>query len=187
MQMLNQYEEVANKFCEESGIEFSVFLVGNDCPRFCNDARKGIDMNKVNQFPRQTHIHGKHYRYTLRKSGQVSKELTGDFWNSYNDEEDNWWQIEGKYYSWKTSDRGINALKQRHGRASGITQKPTAYSVFSCLTTSEPGMFEEFCSDYGYDTDSRRAEETWRAVMDEWIKVRRFFTANELIKLQEIN
>ncbi len=38
--------------------------------------------------------------------------------------------------------------------------------AFDCfLSDAMAGMqsFEEFCSDFGYDTDSRKAERTWRA------------------------
>jgi len=64
---------------------------------------------------------------------------------------------------------------------------PTAYDVLACLTKSDPGSFEDFCADYGYDTDSRKAECTYRAVKREWEKVLRVFGEGECLDdLQEI-
>lgn len=34
---------------------------------------------------------------------------------------------------------------------------PTMYDVLTCLTKYDPDTFEDFCSEFGYDTDSRRA------------------------------
>lgn len=64
---------------------------------------------------------------------------------------------------------------------------PTAYAMLACLTKYDPGTFEDFCSEYGYDTDSRKAEKTYFAVQEEWKKVRSFFTSEELESLREIN
>ena len=62
----------------------------------------------------------------------------------------------------------------------------TAYDVLACLTKSEPGTFEEFCSEYGYSSDSMRAHETWKAVRTEWRKVQGFFFSDEIAAIQEV-
>lgn len=64
---------------------------------------------------------------------------------------------------------------------------PTSYDFLACLTKYDPGTFEDFCGEFGYDTDSRKAEKTYFAVQEEWKKVRTFFSADEIEKLQEIN
>ena len=64
---------------------------------------------------------------------------------------------------------------------------PTAYDVLACLTKYEVGMFDDFCADYGYDTDSRTAYKTYKAVLKEWKNVELRFTAEQLELLQEIN
>ena len=64
---------------------------------------------------------------------------------------------------------------------------PTAYDVLSCLTKSDPGTFEDFCSEFGYDEDSRKAEKIYNAVVDEWKNVCALFTDEEIEQLQEIN
>ncbi len=45
--------------------------------------------------------------------------------------------------------------------------------------------FEGWCSNYGYDTDSRKAETTWRACMETGHAIRRAFSADEVSELQE--
>lgn len=64
--------------------------------------------------------------------------------------------------------------------------EPTAYSVLACLQKYEVGTFEEFCSDFGYDTDSRKAEKVYNAVKEEYLNVCKLWNESELSQLQEI-
>lgn len=68
-----------------------------------------------------------------------------------------------------------------------IPAKLHAYDVLSCLTKNDPGMFIDWCDEYGYDTDSRKALTTYEAVCEEWREVRAFFTDAELEEMQDIN
>lgn len=63
---------------------------------------------------------------------------------------------------------------------------PTAYDVLACIQKYDPGTFDNFCGDFGYDTDSRKAERIYKAVLKEWAKVEKFFAVEELDKLNEI-
>ena len=53
--------------------------------------------------------------------------------------------------------------------------KPTEYDVLACLQKSNPGTFEDFCSEFGYNPDSIRDFNTYKAVCREWKKVERVF------------
>lgn len=64
-------------------------------------------------------------------------------------------------------------------------EEPNMYDVLTCLTKYDPYNFEDFCGDYGYDTDSRKAEKTYKAVQKEWESVERLFS-DVLEELQEI-
>lgn len=64
---------------------------------------------------------------------------------------------------------------------------PSAYDVLACLTHYDPGTFADFCGDFGYDTDSTKAERVYFAVQQEWEGLRRLFTTEQLEQLQEIN
>ena len=66
-----------------------------------------------------------------------------------------------------------------------LGDKPTAYDILACLTKYDPGTFEDFSSDYGYDEDSRKAERIYKAVVKEWLNVERVF-GDCLDELREI-
>lgn len=66
-------------------------------------------------------------------------------------------------------------------------KKPTAYDIFACLTKYDPGNFENFCADYGYDTDSRKAEKTYNAVVNEYNNLKMLYNDKELELLAEIS
>lgn len=68
--------------------------------------------------------------------------------------------------------------------ASGASE-PTMYDILVCLQKYEVGTFEDFCSEFGYNEDSRNAERTYKAVCKEYKAVDRLF--NDIIEeLQEI-
>lgn len=64
---------------------------------------------------------------------------------------------------------------------------PSVYDVLACLTKCDPGTFEDFCSDYGYDEDSRTAERVYFAVQKEYAQITRLFTPDQMEELAEIN
>ena len=64
---------------------------------------------------------------------------------------------------------------------------PSAYDVLACMTKYDPGTFEEFCHEFGYDEDSRTAEKTYFAVQKEYSRLTRLFTAEQMEELREIN
>jgi hypothetical protein len=90
------------------------------------------------------------------------------------------------YNSGKSGE--VNGYKISHGMGSiqKIRKAPTAYDVLACLTKNDPGTFEDFCADYGYDDDSRKAEGIYREVQKEWANVERVF-GDVIEELQEIN
>lgn len=56
-----------------------------------------------------------------------------------------------------------------------IEREPSAADVLSCIISDARAgeqEFEEFCSEFGYDSDSRKAEKTWRACASMAPKVR---------------
>lgn len=81
------------------------------------------------------------------------------------------------------------AMKSWGHRAKLLKQvkQPTAYDLLASITKYSPGSFENFCGDFGYDEDSIKANNTYKAVCEEWFKVESFFTDEQLAELQEIN
>ncbi len=64
--------------------------------------------------------------------------------------------------------------------------KPTAYDVLACLTKYDIGSYDDFCSDFGYSTDSRKARKIYRDVLKEWKNVEKMFSPEQLELLREI-
>ena len=61
-----------------------------------------------------------------------------------------------------------------------------AYDVLACLTKYDPGTHADFCSDLGYDVDSRKGLDTYLAVQGEFDEVK-FLWGDVLDLLREIN
>lgn len=66
-------------------------------------------------------------------------------------------------------------------------ETPDLYSVLACLQKYDVGTFEDFCSDFGYEEDSRTAKKTYKAVVKEYDKICSLFNNEELEILQLIN
>lgn len=56
------------------------------------------------------------------------------------------------------------------------------YSILSCIRSDYycPNSFEEFCSELGYNTDSRKALRTFEACREQSFKLQRIFTEKEI-------
>lgn len=80
-------------------------------------------------------------------------------------------EFHGSIADWETGKRVLHAY---------------AYDVLACLTKDNPGMFSDFCSEYGYDTDSRKAFSIYEDVCEEWNRVSSFFSASEIEEMKEI-
>ena len=65
-------------------------------------------------------------------------------------------------------------------------ESPDAYDILACITKYNPGSFENFCDEYGYDTDSRTAEKIYNDVLNEWNSINRLFNDDEIEMLSEI-
>jgi len=65
---------------------------------------------------------------------------------------------------------------------SAIECEPTAADVIACLVSDACAgrqSFEDFCADFGYDTDSRKAEATWKGCKSMSHKLARFLGATQ--------
>jgi len=117
----------------------------------------------------EARTHGRHYKVTLQKGngkapgirnfGDPKKvnRLTFDFWSSIAD-----------------ANKGIKTVKP--------------YDVLASISNDAytPDTFKDFCSEYGYDSDSIKANQLFRRCSAFAKKLRAFFTEPELEQLQEI-
>ena len=100
--------------------------------------------------------HGDCYRVTLKRAGDGRRSISFDFWNSM-------------------------AARERG-------EPLQAYDVLACISSDyyTPETFADFCSEYGYDEDSRKAERSFKAADKFARKLRAFFTEAEAEQLSEI-
>lgn len=59
---------------------------------------------------------------------------------------------------------------------------PDLYSLLTCIKSDYqiPDSFEEFCSEFGYSTDSIRAEKIFKASVLQSAKLKQIFTEDEI-------
>jgi len=65
----------------------------------------------------------------------------------------------------------------------GIKENPNINGVLECLQSdslSGDFTFEGFCDEFGYDSDSRKAEKTFKACQETRFKLKKFFNGNFL-------
>lgn len=109
------------------------------------------------------------YRITLTRS---DRSMSFDFGQALNDSrvEDH---SDGPY--WKRRQRDIDTCKYDPS-GNGFNVKapnrkripPTLYNVITCIEKYDPYTFEDWCSSVGYDTDSRKALDTFLACQKQY-------------------
>ena len=90
------------------------------------------------------------------------------------------WREKAHGYRVKLGYKG-RALTTDFWMGPANTSEPDAYGVLDCLMSDMQAgdqSFDEFCSEFGYDTDSRTAEEIWKACRTMAPKVRRFLSGD---------
>ncbi len=170
----NDYEQQAREFAEKHNLTMHATYNGH-YPRFGNN----ITAN-----------------YTITLIRQGKRPYTFTFSTSIND---SWcYTMDGRMFKRyrglpprididKFMLEYLKRPRSNFGQYSILQTKtaPSLYSVLACLTKRDPGPFEDFCADYGYDTDSRAAEKTWYAVREEGRAVEALFS-DCLEELEEI-
>lgn len=73
--------------------------------------------------------------------------------------------------------RGAESFETTYKQGLAHTDGPSLVAVLACLmsdaSAGKGGSFEDFCGEYGYDTDSRRAESAYNACRDTAAAMRR--------------
>jgi len=85
--------------------------------------------------------------------------------------------------------RGDEVYTSRFGQSIDGTKKgvmPTDYDILSCIEKYTYADFKDFCDNFGYDEDSRKAYKTYEAVKEQGEAVIKMF-ADCIYELREIN
>lgn len=92
-------------------------------------------------------------------------------WDQYDE-----WQKEAHPYRVRMRYKG-RSLTVDFWMGQAHTAEPDAEGVLDCLLSDASAGeqdFHEFCSEFGYDEDSRKAEKVWKACKQTAPKLRRF-------------
>jgi hypothetical protein len=81
----------------------------------------------------------------------------------------------------------VHSKVTRESYTEAIRYKPSGYGILACLGVTYPASFTDFCSEFGYDTGSRKALKTYEACKEEEAGLTRIFTSEQLEYLAEIN
>ena len=187
--MKNTYQEQAEKFLADTKTTLEVIeCVPQTAPLWAK------------QTPRNGELaHGIKYSVTLKNARHA---YTFDFWGSIFDAE----KVQlaetatrrgnqsREFFKLKDflKENGVSLLSP-YASSKEIKEKiqkiitPGAYDILACLDTySACDTFEDFCSSYGYDSDSRTAYDTYNAVQTQTVNLQKLFTHTELEALNEI-
>ena len=66
-------------------------------------------------------------------------------------------------------------------------ENPSNYDILACLNVDYNNNFEDFCSNYWYDKDSKKVEKIYNAVQKEQDELQKLYSDEEIILLNEIN
>lgn len=174
--MKTNYEIQADKFLSKTNSTLSVEFLKNDF-HFVGDKEKR-DI----------------YKCTLKRG---SRKYSFNFGNSLNDSGFYFTvgrskhELDRKYLDSKNLVfvcKSINSGFTPSCKADVIHKPvaPNSYAILCCLTKYDPCTFSDFCSEYGYDEDSRTAKKIYKAVKKEYSSLASMYSDDELELMSEI-
>lgn len=172
---MNTYEKQATDFLEKTGTIMTVEFKENG--KHFEDDKENRDIYNV-KFKRGNRSFTIRFGQSLVNSTKIVDTVAGNEFTT------NGGCLKGnlKIVDMNKYRRGLGReLKEVKGTP------PTAYDVLTCLQKYDVVSFEGFCSEFGYDTDSRTARKTYKAVVKEYDNVCKIWNDAEIEQLQEIN
>lgn len=169
---MSEYLEQTKNFLRKANATMEIKVVGPDFPNWDED-----------------HIHLRHNVTITTPRGKY----TFPFWGSRVQAELNDLLVSREKFAKRKYNRHFGDLSMNEKMAvvrevdyERDARKITEYDVLACMTKYDPGTHEDFCHEFGYDTDSIKGLETYLAVQEEWNGLRRIFTPEQLEELTEI-
>lgn len=177
---MNEYQKQANDFLAKFGITFeAIRAVPQTCPEWSKcEPYKFHPESFHKPYVTCPHNHGLKYSLQFTRT-TTGKTLIFPFWNSIND---TYRQAALKALQWSASGRMKDEIPR-----SAVT--PTAYDALACISGDAhiySMQFDEYCNEFGYDTNSIKAKDNYDYGCKFSRDITRFFTADELVELQEI-
>ena len=180
METLNEYEQQANEFLNKTGATITINYKKFDFHFDGDKHRRDIYSicikrgNRSMSFDFGQSLKDSGVQVINKNTNEIKRVFDADFVTDRNGKIDRY-SIERILKYRLISSEFIKAPK-----------KPTNYSILSCLTKLEPGTFEDFCDNFGYNIDSIKASKTYEAIKKEFKDLQALFNDNELNELAEI-
>ena len=171
--MASEYQEQALEFLRKANATMKIEVVGPDYPNWDED-----------------NVHLRHSVTLTTQKGSYTflfwgSRLQAELWDTPSALEKLACKTFGRHYEGLTNSEKAKIRKIIRERSEEL--KTTEYDVLACLTKYDPGTHEDFCADFGYDTDSIRGLKTYVAVQKEYHELCRIFTPEQLEAMQEIS
>ena len=169
---MTEYEDQAKQFLEGCNATMEIKFIGKDVP---------------SHWLSETKPHNK-YQFTITTP---KGKYTSYFWDSLRNTEVSEMTADNlackKYkahYDVLRMHERTNVLRElKRLKANAI---PTEYDILSCVEKYSYDSFSDFCSEFGYSTDSISARETFLACGEEYAGLRRIFTEEQMEMLRGI-
>ena len=169
---MTEYQAQAKQFLTDCDATMEIKFIGKEVPT---------------HWQGETKPHNK-YQFTITTP---KGKYTSYFWNSLNNTEisemtadDVAKKIYRAHYDVLRIHEKTKVLKELQARKAEA--KPTEYDILACVEKYSYDSFSDFCSEFGYSTDSISARETFLACGEEYAGLRRIFTEEQMEKLREI-
>nr|DAG32624.1 MAG TPA: hypothetical protein [Caudoviricetes sp.] len=161
--------------------------------QFLADCKATMEINFVGrEIPShwlgETKPHNK-YQFTITTP---KGKYTSYFWDSLRNTEVS--EVSERTYAqqkYKASYDCLRSHEKAKARAELTKLKanaiPTEYDILACVEKYSYDSFSDFCSEFGYSTDSISARKTFLACGEEYAGLCRIFTEEQMEKMREIN
>lgn len=181
--MIEEYENQAKEFMEKTNTEFYVkFLEYNQHFHDDKDKRdiylitlKRGDRSYSFRFGQSVVKSGEYEIYGNIKTGEKTDFVRTKIHLPINKD--------GKK---SMNIKGFDMLNHGNSVKNKEFAEPTPYDVFSCMTKNDVGSILDFCADYGYNSDSIKAEKIYNACKEEYDNLCKLYSDEEMQMLQEI-
>lgn len=102
------------------------------------------------------------------------------------------WEGHAKHFAYTLSRVGNdNKIKGYYSQGEAIKGTPRVTDIVLAMLMDTQGIadtsFDMWCGDFGYDTDSRKALNTYQACMKEYGQIKSLFSSEEMDKLYHLS
>ena len=166
---MNQYEK-------QAASRDSLRLVADD---FLESTGTSIELHRIGTYARFSDMETDVYKVTIKNDRH-------SYTFDYSDSLHNTQCRQGIAEPFNMNGMTNAKLAEYQRKMQRAWKKPSIYDILACLDCYDAETFDDFCSNFGYDTDSRKALETYLAAQEEYSNLTKLFTSEQLDQLMEI-